>query len=147
MRRVARPDPGGPASERSWETLRRSRTRASLPSARPNSRGPGPTIATTHIMSTAMDTAAKTLGTTTSDLMTQLQSGKSLASIASSTGVSQTDLVKDISTALQSADSKLSSDQATKLATNLVNGTQQNNQQQAWSTGNTDASSTYSVIA
>jgi hypothetical protein len=94
-----------------------------------------------------MDTAAKTLGTTTSDLMTQLQSGKSLASIASSTGVSQTDLVKDISTALQSADSKLSSDQATKLATNLVNGTQQNNQQQAWSTGNTDASSTYSVIA
>ncbi len=34
MRRAARPDPGGPASERSWETLRRSRTRASV---RPNS--------------------------------------------------------------------------------------------------------------
>jgi hypothetical protein len=100
-----------------------------------------------HIMSAAMDTAAKTLGTTTSDLMTQLQSGKSLASIASAKGVSQTDLVKDISTALQSADSNLSSDQATKLATNLVNGTQQNNQQQAWSAGNVVASSTYSVLA
>jgi hypothetical protein len=100
-----------------------------------------------HAMSAAMDTAAKTLGTTTSDLMTQLQSGQSLASIATSKGISQTDLVKAISTALQSAGPNLSSDQATNLATSLVTGTQQSNQQQAWSTGNAGPSSTYSVLA
>jgi|GEM_PF-1542952 lambda repressor-like predicted transcriptional regulator len=101
-----------------------------------------------HAVSAAMDSAAQTLGTTTSDLASSLQSGQSLSSIASAKGVSQTALITAMATALQGADSSLSSDQATRLATSMVNGPSQNNgQAQPWVTGSAGQSSTISVAA
>ena len=98
-----------------------------------------------HAMAAAMDAAAKALGTTTSDLTTALQSGQSLASIASSKGVSQDDLVKAISSALQQADSGMTADRATQMATALATATPQS-QGQPWA-GATGSTSTYSVLA
>ena len=98
-------------------------------------------------MAAAMDAAAKTLGTTTSDLMSSLQNGQTLASVASSKGVSQDDLVKSISAALSQADSNLSTDQATQLATALVTGTPPTDQSRAWAAGTSGATSTYNVLA
>jgi uncharacterized protein YidB (DUF937 family) len=100
-----------------------------------------------HAMSTAMDAAAQLLGTTASDLATSLQSGKSLASIASSKGVGQDDLVKAISSALQKADSSLSSDRATQLATALATGTPPSGQGQPWAAGTDGTASTFNVTA
>ena len=99
-----------------------------------------------HVMSTAMDAAAKTLGTTTSDLMTALQNGQSLASIASSKGVSKDDLVPAISGALTQADSNLTADQASQMATALVTGTPAS-EGQSWTSGSQAPASTFNVLA
>jgi len=100
-----------------------------------------------HAMSTAVDATAQLLGTTTTDLATSLQSGQTLAQIASAQGVSQNDLVTAISNALQQADSNLSSDQATQLATTLATGTPPTGGTQPWATGKTGTSSTYNILA
>ena len=94
-----------------------------------------------------MDATAQLLGTTTSDLASSLKSGQSLASIASSKGVSQDDLVKAISSALQKADSSLSADQANRMATTLATTRPPADQSQPWAAGNTGASGTYSILA
>jgi uncharacterized protein YidB (DUF937 family) len=100
-----------------------------------------------HAVSAAMDSAAQTLGTTTSDLATSLQNGQSLSSIATSKGVSQTDLINAMSTALAGADSNLSAAQATQLATSIVNGPSQGNSASPWTAGSAGRSSTFSVAA
>ena len=115
----------------------------------------GPTTATSghhhhhrhQVMATAMDAAAKLLGTTTTDLATALQSGQSLTSIASSKGVSKDDLVKAISSALTQADSNLSADQAAQLATSLATGTRPTGQVQPWATEGSGTASTFNVLA
>jgi uncharacterized protein YidB (DUF937 family) len=98
-------------------------------------------------VSAAMDSVANLLGTTSSSLATSMQSGQSLASIASSKGVSRQNLLNSITTALQSADPNLTADQATRMATALATGAQPNSQAQAWSTGAPVSSSTFSVAA
>jgi len=100
-----------------------------------------------HAMGAAMDAAAKALGTTTSDLVSSLQSGQSLASTASAKGVSQDDLVKAMSTALSQADSSLSSDQATQLATAMFTGTRPVSLNQQWDRGASESSSTFAILA
>jgi lambda repressor-like predicted transcriptional regulator len=100
-----------------------------------------------HAVSAAVDSAAQLLGTTTSDLATSLQNGQSLSSIATSKGVSQTDLINAMSTALAGADSNLSAAQATQLATSMVNGPSQGNGASPWATGSAGRSSTFSVAA
>lgn len=59
-----------------------------------------------------MDAAAQALGLSPSDLRTALQSGQSLASLASAKGVSQDTLTSAITAALQKANPSLSGDQA-----------------------------------
>ena len=100
-----------------------------------------------HAVSAAMDAAAQLLGTTSSDLETSLQSGQSLASIASSKGISQSDLVSAMATALQSANSNLTADQANQLATTLATRTSSSNGAQPWSTAASGTSNTFSVTA
>jgi uncharacterized protein YidB (DUF937 family) len=100
-----------------------------------------------HAVSSAMDSAAQLLGTTTSDLATSLQNGQSLSSIATSKGVNQSDLINAMSTALAGADPNLSAAQATQLATSMVNGPAQGNGASPWTTGSTGRSSTFSVAA
>ena len=81
-----------------------------------------------------MSAAAQLLGMSTSDLTSALQSGQSLASIASSKGVSQSSLVSALATALQGSGSNLIADQATQIATQMatrVPGTQS----QPWAAG------------
>jgi uncharacterized protein YidB (DUF937 family) len=100
-----------------------------------------------HAAAAAMDAAAQTLGMSTSDLMSSLQSGQTLADIAKSKGVSQADLTKAMSTALQGVDSNLSADQATAMATQMITGTD-GSQNQTWAAGTGPASaSTYTVTA
>ena len=83
-----------------------------------------------------MEAAAQTLGMSEQDLTKSLQAGQSLASLASSKGVSQSDLVAAIAAALQKADSSLSSDQANELATRLVTMTPESpGNNQPWSAG------------
>jgi hypothetical protein len=67
-----------------------------------------------------MSAAAQLLGMSTSDLTSTLQSGQSLASIASSKGVSQSSLVSALATALQGSGSNLTADQATQIATQMA---------------------------
>jgi uncharacterized protein YidB (DUF937 family) len=98
-------------------------------------------------VSAAMDSAAQTLGMTTSDLTSSLQNGQSLSSIATSKGVSQTDLINAMSTALAGADSNLSAAQATQLATAMVNGPSQGSSASPWATGSAGQSSTISIAA
>jgi uncharacterized protein YidB (DUF937 family) len=100
-----------------------------------------------HAVSAAMDSAAQTLGMSASDLSTSLQNGQSLSSIATSKGVSQTDLINAMATALQGADSNLSAAQAAQLATSMVNGPSQNRGASPWSTGSAGQTSTISVAA
>ena len=101
-----------------------------------------------HAGATAMDATSQLLGVSTTDLISSLQSGQSLASVAKSNGVSQDDLVKTIAAALQKADTNLSSDQATQLATQLATQTRSSGTGQSWSAGSAAASpSTYSVLA
>jgi hypothetical protein len=96
----------------------------------------------------AMDAAASTLGVSATDLASSLQSGQSLATIAKSKGVSLDDLVKAMATALQSADSNLSGEQATAIATQIANGTP-GSQDRPWAdaSGSITGASTYSVTA
>jgi len=96
----------------------------------------------------AMDAAASTLGMSATDLASSLQSGQSLATIAKSKGVSLDDVVKAMATALQGADSNLSSEQATAIATQMANRTP-GSQDGQWSntSGSVTGASTYSVTA
>lgn len=100
-----------------------------------------------HALAAGMDAAAKTLGMTTSDLVSSLQSGQSIASIASAKGVSQDDVVKAISSALSQADSNLSADQATQIATAVVTGAPRTSQGQPWASAASGTSSTYNILA
>ena len=94
-----------------------------------------------------MDAAAKALGMSTTDLMSSLQSGQSLASIAKTKGVSQDDLVKTMATALQGADSNLTADQATQLATQMATRTP-GTQDQPWASASQQTgTTTYSITA
>jgi uncharacterized protein YidB (DUF937 family) len=100
-----------------------------------------------HAGGAAMDAAAKALGMSTTDLMSSLQSGQSLASIAKTKGVSQDDLVKTMATALQGADSNLTADQATQLATQMATRTP-GTQDQPWASASQQTgTTTYSITA
>ena len=94
-----------------------------------------------------MDAAAKLLGMSTTDLMSSLQNGTSLASIAKSKGVSQDNLANAMATALQGADANLSADQASQIATQMATQTP-GTQNQAWvAAGQQTAPSTFSITA
>ena len=97
-----------------------------------------------HAMATAMQAASQALGMSTTDLTTALKNGQSVSSLASSKGIKQDDLVKAVSDALQGADSNLSADQATDLATGLVTATPQ---APSWATGNPGSTSTFGILA
>ena len=100
-----------------------------------------------HAGGAAMDAAAKALGMSTTDLMSSLQSGQSLTSIAKTKGVSQDDLVKTMATALQGADSNLTADQATQLATQMATRTP-GTQDQPWASASQQTgTTTYSITA
>ena len=71
----------------------------------------------------AMDAAAKLLGMSSSDLRSALQSGKSLADVASSKGISQDTLTAAMAAAIQQVNPGVSSDQATKVATAIATRT------------------------
>jgi uncharacterized protein YidB (DUF937 family) len=94
----------------------------------------------------AMDAASKLLGMSTTDLTSALQSGQSLTSIASSKGVRQADLVNAMATALQVANSDLTTDQATDIATRMATQTP-GTQNQPWAAGSADVPSTFSITA
>ena len=70
-----------------------------------------------------MNGAAKALGMSSSDLISALQSGQSLSSIASSKGLSQDKLVAAMATSIQQANPGVSADQATKVATAMATRT------------------------
>ncbi len=70
-----------------------------------------------------MSAAAQLLGMSTTDLGSALQSGQSLASIASSQGVSQNALISALAAAISGSNSNLTSDQATQIATQMANRT------------------------
>ena len=70
-----------------------------------------------------LNSAASTLGLSTSALQQQLQSGQSLSSIAQAQGVSQQTLVQSISTALTQNGSSASGSQLQQIATNIANRT------------------------
>lgn len=71
-----------------------------------------------------MGAAAQLLGMSTSDLGSALQSGQSLASIASTQGVNQNALVSAIAAAVKGSNSSLTADQATQIATEMATRTQ-----------------------
>jgi lambda repressor-like predicted transcriptional regulator len=71
----------------------------------------------------AMDAAAKLLGMSASDLRSAMQSGQSLASIASSKGISQDALTSAMATAIEEANPTITADQATKVATSIATRT------------------------
>lgn len=100
-----------------------------------------------HAGGAAMDAAAKTVGMSVTDLMSSMQSGQSLASIAKSKGVSQDDLVKAMATALQGADTTITADQATQIATQMATQTP-GTQNQQWAGGaQQNGTTTYSITA
>jgi len=78
-----------------------------------------------------MNAASQTLGMSPTDLASALQSGQSLASLASSTGVSQSSLVSALASALQGSNSNLTADQANQMATQIVTATP-GSQNQPW---------------
>ena len=75
----------------------------------------------------AMTNTAQLLGISTSALSSDLQSGQTLGSLASSAGVSSSDLLSAVESDLQanapSGSSAVSGDQLQQFATNLINGT------------------------
>ncbi len=71
----------------------------------------------------AMSAAAQLLGMSTSDLGSALQSGQSLASIASSKGVSQNALVSALASTIKGSNPNLTTDQASQIATQMANRT------------------------
>ena len=99
-----------------------------------------------HGGAAAMDAASKLLGMSTTDLTSALKSGQSLTWIASSKGVSQNDLVNAMATALQGANSSLSTDQATDIATRMATQTP-GTQNQPWASASQEAPSTFSITA
>jgi len=70
-----------------------------------------------------MSAAAQLLGMSMSDLGSALQSGQSLASIASSKGVSQNALVSALSSTIKGSNPNLTTDQASQIATQMANRT------------------------
>jgi uncharacterized protein YidB (DUF937 family) len=70
-----------------------------------------------------MNGAAKALGMSSNDLISALQSGQSLASIASSKGLSEDKLVAAMATSIQQANPGVSADQANKVATAMATRT------------------------
>ena len=78
-----------------------------------------------------MNAASQALGVSTSDLASAMQSGQSLASLASSKGVSQSSLVSALASALQGSNSNLTADQANQLATQMVTS-KPGSQSQPW---------------
>jgi uncharacterized protein YidB (DUF937 family) len=70
-----------------------------------------------------MNGAAQALGMNSSDLISALQSGQSLSSIASSKGLSQDKLVAAMAASIQQANPGVSADQATKVATAMATRT------------------------
>jgi lambda repressor-like predicted transcriptional regulator len=100
-----------------------------------------------HAGAASMDAAAQALGMSATDLMSSLGNGTSLASIAKSKGVSQDDLVKAMATALQGADTNLTADQASQLATRMATQTS-GTQNGAWAAAAQQAApSTFSITA
>jgi uncharacterized protein YidB (DUF937 family) len=100
-----------------------------------------------HAGAAAMDAASRALGVSSSDLISSMQSGQSLASIAKSKGVSQDDLVKAMATALQGVDSNLTADQAKQLATQMATQTP-GARTDGWNAGaQASGTTTYSVTA
>ena len=78
-------------------------------------------------MASAVGATSQLLGTSsTTDILAALKSGQSLASIASSKGVSQNALANAIAAALQQSDSSLSSSDAAQVADRLVTATRPN---------------------
>jgi lambda repressor-like predicted transcriptional regulator len=75
-----------------------------------------------HQFRAAMDAAAKVLGLQPADLLRALKDGQSLADLAKSKGVSQDDLVKAMASAIGQANTNLSADQATQIATRMATG-------------------------
>lgn len=69
-----------------------------------------------------MDAAAQTLGVSSSDLMSALNNGQSLASIAQAKGVSTDSLTSAISGALTKANPSLTSARAQQIAQRMVSG-------------------------
>jgi len=101
-----------------------------------------------HPAAAAVDSTSQLLGVSTTDLISSLQSGQSLASIAKSKGVSQSDLVQTIAAALQKSNSSLSADQAAQLATQLATQTRPSQADQTWGGGSAGENpSTYGVLA
>lgn len=70
-----------------------------------------------------MSAAAQLLGMSPSDLTSALQSGQSLAAIASSQGVSQSSLISALAATIQGSNSNLTADQATQIATQMASRT------------------------
>jgi uncharacterized protein YidB (DUF937 family) len=100
-----------------------------------------------HAMSTAVNAASSLLGTSASDIVSAMQSGKSLSDIAKSKGVSPTDLVKAVSDALQQANSNLSASDASTLATDLISRTP-SSESQPWAAGTSaGGGNTFSIPA
>jgi uncharacterized protein YidB (DUF937 family) len=100
-----------------------------------------------HAGAAAMGAASQTLGMSTTDLMSALQSGQSLTDIAKTKGVSVDALTQAMAAALQGADSNLTANQATSIATQMVTQTP-GSANQPWSANTGQASpSTYSITA
>jgi hypothetical protein len=72
--------------------------------------------------SDAFEAVASKLGMSKSDLISDLQSGQTMAQIAQSKGVSEQDVISAAASALQQADPSLSADAAQKLATSFYDG-------------------------
>jgi hypothetical protein len=70
----------------------------------------------------ALDAAANTLGESSDDLQSELQSGQSLSDIASAHGVSQDKLLDAVKQAVKSSDPGLSDDQVGNVAQKIVSG-------------------------
>jgi uncharacterized protein YidB (DUF937 family) len=93
----------------------------------------------------AMDAASKLLGMSTTDLTTALKSGQSLSSIATSKGVSQSDLTAAMATAIQGSNPNITADQAKEFATRMATQTP-GTQDQQWNAG-TQPPTTFSITA
>jgi lambda repressor-like predicted transcriptional regulator len=76
-----------------------------------------------------LSAAAAVLGQSTSTVMSALQGGQSLATLGSTTGVSQDQLVTAIETALQRDNPNLTTDQAAQFATAFVTAAGQDGSQ------------------
>lgn len=93
----------------------------------------------------AMDAASTLLGMSTADLTSALKSGQSLSSIATSKGVSQSDLTAAMATAIQGSNPNVTADQAKEIATRMATQTP-GSQDQQWNAG-AQAPTTFSITA